>query len=219
MKLHHIIGLSFLIFFQTALAASLDCTNVISQPSQDWINAQSQKQGSSTIVIVHTIALYGKCIDKNTQELHAKMIKSGKYPLMGAKGNFQDFTDALQNFTQLALKTTATGGTWDNIQAAYTQLYQKQFTYLFYAPFLEKNSDPILTRLQNTKRPDLQSTKAYFEKILGRFTPTQQAVLRTSFSELLNLAQENRFKEEYVYNYAIYILQPISDPMFSPPPF
>lgn len=220
MKARYLISLMTLIFFSSALADNLDCKAVVNQPSQAWINAASEKQGGSTIVLVHVISQYGKCLDKNAEDLHAQMIKSGTYPLMGANGNFRDFTEALKNFTALALKVTATGGTWDNIQAAYTNLYQKQFTLLFYAPYLGKISNPVLTRLQNTKRPDLERTKAYYKKILSRFTPAQQAQLSASFDQLLSSAtQGNQFKEEYVYDYAIYILQPISDSLFSPAPF
>lgn len=220
MKLRHLISLGALVFVSGALAENLDCKTVLNQPSQAWITSTSEKQGGSTLVLLNAISQYGKCLDQNTQDLHAKMIKSGNYPLMGVNANFRDFTQALQNFTALALKATATGGTWDNVQAAYTSLYQKQFTFLFYAPYLGKISDPVLTRLQNTKRPDLATTKAYYKKILSRFTKAEQAELSASFDQLLSSAtQGNQFKEEYVYDYAIYILQPISDSLFSPAPF
>lgn len=221
MKLpHYLISLGMLVFFNSAIAANLDCKLVLAKPSQAWITAASEKQGGSTPALVHAISQYANCMDKNAQELHAYMIKSGHYPLMGANGNFRDFTEALQSFTKLALKITATGGTWDNTQAAYTNLYQKQFTLLFYAPYLGKIKNPVLTRLQNTKRPDLNTTKAYYKKILSRFTPAQQAALNKEFNQLLSIATaENQFKEEYVYDYAIYILQPISDSLFSSPPF
>ena len=170
--------------------------------------------------MANVISQYANCIDKNNKDLYAQMLKSGNYPLMGANGNFRDFTQALQHFTTLALKTTSTGGSWDNLQAAYVKLYQKQFTLLFYAPYLGKTSNPVLTRLHSTKRPDLNTTKAYYKKIMSRFTPAQQQALSNSFNQMLSLATaENRFKEEYVYDYAIYILQPMSDSLFSPPPF
>ncbi len=219
-KLTSLISTATLLFFSTAYAENQSCENVLKEPSVSWINKASDKQNGSTIAIVGAIMQYSNCVDKNTDKIYAKMLKNGNYPLMGAEGNFENFTNALDDFTKLALNTTETGHSWDNLQVAYVKLYQKEFKLLFYQYYIGRNNNPVLTRIEKTKRPGLLVAKVYFEKIIKQFTPEQQKALRRSFNHLLTVATtENGFKKIYIYNYAIYMLQPISAPSFADPPF
>lgn len=220
MRLFFLMGFLFLCMLGQANAApKIDCQPVISEPSQTWINKASQEQGTSTIAMVSAISTYALCVDQNTQALSKAMLKSGHYPLMGANGNFRDFMEDLNRFTQVALKVTRRGGSWDNLQAAYALLYQKQFPLLFYSNYLKQIDDPILKRILQTKRPSLEASQDYFRKILNQYTPEQQTDIMQAFRPLSDDGAQGITDRKYVYYYAIYLLQPISDPMFAEPPF
>jgi hypothetical protein len=204
--------ITLLLFWGTAMADQQECSLVLSKPSLSWVMQTSEKAGGSTQALVHALSQYARCVDQSSQQMYAQLLKSGNYPLMGANASFRDFSSALKNFTDLALKLTATGGTWDNTQTAYVQLYQRQFKILFYAEYSKDTScsrlsgntckdtqNPLLKRLKNTKRPSLQESKAYFEKIIQRFPPTQRQALTHSFNQLSSIAStENHFDESYI---------------------
>jgi hypothetical protein len=216
MKFYYSISVLLLGFFGSAFAEDHACKKILSQSSTSWINQTASKQSGSTINIVDAATRYGNCVDQDMQQLHAEMLKTGRYPLMGANGDFQDFSSSLKDFTILALKLTASGGTWDNLMAAYVGLYQKQFKLLFYAEYINNSKDPLLHRLKTTPYPKLQESKTYFEKIMQNLPPEKREKLLQSFNQLM---ASSSFVEKYVYDYAIFILQSPADKPFSLSPF
>lgn len=220
MKFYYLVGFMLLGFFGAALADNQNCQALLNQPSQLWISKNSQ----NTLAIIEAANQYGHCVDKNTQQIYQQMLKTGNYPLMGANGDYRDFTTALKNFTRLALKITATGGSWDNTQAAYVNLYQKQFKLLFYADYINTDNTPdvLLNRLKNTPRPDLKKSKRYFEKMMGNIPLEKRSLLLQAFDQLIkssSFAEQSSIHQEYIYDYAIFILQSPADKPYALPPF
>ncbi|MGA7852277.1 MAG: hypothetical protein WCA15_03055, partial [Candidatus Acidiferrales bacterium] len=84
----------------------LTCTQVLQKTSQEWVTDFNEKSshaaadsGSRTL---RAIAAYGICYDARTNHLAAVLGRSGKGPLMGARGNFGDFQKALDDLTAKA---------------------------------------------------------------------------------------------------------------------
>ena len=214
MKLNYFLGFIILLISSTTLADSnTHCSTMLKQSAHTWAN-----QKSSTPDIEDAIAQYGNCVDQDTQQLYTKMLKTGNYPLMGANGDFQDFSTALNNFTDLALKANTTSGTYDRIQYAYAKLYQKQFKLLFYADYINNTKDPLILRLKKNPQPNLKELNAYFNQILLNYPPAKRKALLTAFTQMTTQSMFGEMHQPYIYRYAIFILEPPSGKVF-PEPF
>ncbi len=206
---------SILLFFCTTsiYASNLDCAAVVEKSAHDWVN----QQAGSTLAITQAVASYGNCVDQRLKQMYQHMIKTNNYPLMGVNGNFQDFEAALNTFNKLAAKASATGGTIDAVNYSYMQLYAKTFNLLFYAPYLKGVKYPLIERIKNTKRPDLATSQKYYNKMMKSYPAAQREPLEKAFNQLLKIGvEENQFNPNYIYDYAISILQSLADKEFSP---
>jgi len=208
MKLMYIIGLVILLASSTTLADSNNCSVILTQTSNNWAN-----QKSSTPDIEKALSQYGNCVDQDTQQLHTTMLKTNNYPLMGANGDFQDFSAALNNFTEIALKLKQ-----DKILSAYAHLYQKQFKLLFYADYINNSTDPLIKRLKTIKPPSLEEVKANFEETLKTFPPKQQKELLQAFTPLITQSEFGKTHQRSVYLYAYSVIEPPSGTAY-PGPF
>ncbi len=111
----------------------LTCTQILQMSSTDWIKKFTAAKDPTEPTTIQAISTYGKCYDARTTRLASSLGKSGKGPLMGARGNFGDFDHALNDFTAKAL--AATDPPADAQKKAYAALYTKQFRYDFYREY------------------------------------------------------------------------------------
>jgi len=118
----------------------LTCAQILPMSSTDWIKKFTAAKDATEPSTIQAISTYGKCYEARTTRLAAALGKSGKGPLMGARGNFGDFEHALNDFTSKAL--AATDPPADAKKKAYATLYAKQFRYDFYREYEQKNFQP-----------------------------------------------------------------------------
>jgi hypothetical protein len=229
----------------------MTCAQILAMTSTDWVahfNEQvGEKTGSenktSSEITIRALAAYGQCYDARTNRLAASLGKSGKGPLMGARANFRDFEQALNEFTAKAL--AATDPPADAVKKAYASLYEKQFRYDFYRSYAEQTPkapvQPAKTPAANSPAKPAPSTAT------PPATTTPPATLddadpftnaKNRFGELLNSLSDEKLREIHkafggifsggpvsndtklaVYHYAIFCLEPSSATPFSPPPF
>jgi len=135
----------------------MTCTQILKLSSTDWVakfvarksgevsagaqeNAATQPAVARTAVppdiTIRAISTYGKCYDARTERLAAALGRSGKGPLMGARGDFGDFENALREFETVALQDSQPPA--DSVKKAYAALYEKQFRYAFYQSYTEE---------------------------------------------------------------------------------
>jgi hypothetical protein len=111
----------------------MTCAQILVMSSSDWIAQFNEKAGDAAPTqqkTVRAIAAYGKCYDARTDRLAAALGRKRAGPLMGARGNFRDFEQALENFRTKALAVNDPPP--DAVKTAYAALYAKQFRYEFY---------------------------------------------------------------------------------------
>jgi hypothetical protein len=218
----------------------MTCAQILAMTSMDWVahfNEQiSEKTGSekktSPEITIRALAAYSQCYDARTNRLAASLGNSGKGPLMGARGNFRDFEQALNEFTAKAF--AATDPPADAVKRAYVSLYEKQFRYDFYRSYAEQ-----------TQKTPVQPAKTSAANSPATTTPPAAADdadpftnAKNRFGELLNSLSDEKLREIHkafggifsggpvsndtklaVYHYAIFCLEPSSATPFSPPPF
>jgi len=122
----------------------LTCTQILQISSTDWIKKFTAAKDATEPSTIQAISAYGKCYEARTTRLATSLGKSGKGPLMGARGNFGDFDHALNDFTAKAL--VATDPPAGSQKKAYAALYAEQFRYDFYRQYQQKNFNPPLPR-------------------------------------------------------------------------
>src|ERR1700690_3873823 len=64
----------------------LTCTQILQMPSADWVKKFTAAKAATLPSTLQAITAYGKCYDARTTRLAAALAKSGKGPLMGARG-------------------------------------------------------------------------------------------------------------------------------------
>src|ERR1700690_3374357 len=84
----------------------LTCAQILQMPSADWAKKFTAAKDATPPTTIQAVSAYGKCYDARTTRLAAALAKSGKGPLMGARGNFRDFQHALDDFAAKALAAT-----------------------------------------------------------------------------------------------------------------
>src|SRR5690348_11539006 len=75
----------------------LTCAQILQMTSSEWITKIIAMDESTVDGNLRGIRVYGNCYDQRTDRLAASLAKTGKGPLMGARGNFRDFEQSLQN--------------------------------------------------------------------------------------------------------------------------
>ena len=197
----------------------LTCAQILQKSSQDWIAYFNDRTGLTAVneatSVLPPIASYGKCYDARTNHLAATLGKSGKGPLMGARGNFGDFQKALDDFMAKAL--AAANKQPGTVQAAYAGLYEKQFRYEFYQKYTQKNS--TARPLTPEEAEEFSKAKNRFGELLGLLPEDQAHLVHAAFSEIFVSGAVNDVTKLEVYRYAIFLLESPKDNRFSPPPF
>lgn len=197
----------------------LTCVQILQKSSQDWVSYFSEKTGSANTnqasPTLRAIATYGKCYDARTTFLAATLSRSGKSPLMGARGDFRDFQAALDDFTAKAL--TAANKQPGSTEAAYAGLYQKQFRYEFYRNYAQKTLQP--RQLSDEQSDEFSRAKNRFGELLGLLPDETARTVHAAFSQLFSGSAINDLTKLEVYRYAVFLLESPKDKPFSPPPF
>jgi len=234
----------------------MTCIQILQLSSTDWIahfnEAASEKPalpptksaaGNVTASApdkktLRAIAAYGKCYDARTDRLAAALAKSGKGPLMGARGNFRDFDQALQNFTKKALAESQPPA--DALKSAYAALYEKQFRYAFYQSYDQPTVKPAPAAASATPPspktappPSLSAdaptttappakkdvdpvtlAKNHFGELLADLPDDNMHDLHAAFGQILVLNSVGASMQLAIYRYAIFLLEP---PATQPP--
>jgi len=227
----------------------MTCAQILQMSSSDWIAKVASADAGSPDAKLRGIASYGRCYDARTDRLAASLAKSGKGPLMGARGNFRDFEAAINNFTMKAIDPAAPA---DPVKSAYAALYEKQFRYEFYQsyepkpasapaaakkPVAQTAAPPPTPPAPPTAKPpagaasnarpgaepkdvdEMTLAKNRFGELLRVMPDDRLHEVHEAFGEILGLHQADRATQLAVYHYAIFVLEPPSTTLFSPPPF
>lgn len=197
----------------------LPCAQILQKSSQEWVlyleSKSSPAPADQLPETLRAVAVYGKCYDARTSHLAAILGKSGKGPLMGARGNFGDLQKALDNFAAKALAASAKQP--DTAEAAYAALYMKQFRYEFYQNYLPKNS--AKRPLTAEESDEFAKAKNRFGELLGLLPEDEAHIVHAAFSQIFVSGAVNDVTKLEIYRYAIFLLESPKDKPFSPPPF
>jgi len=193
----------------------LTCTQILQMSSTDWIKKFTAARDATEPSTIQAISAYGKCYDARTTRLAAALGKSGKGPLMGARGNFGDFEHALNDFTSKAL--AATDPPADAKKKACATLYAKQFRYDFYREYEQKNFNP--PPLSPEESDAFTKSKNHFGELLGLLPEDKMHELHRSFGEIFAAGGVPDATKLAVYRYSIFLLESPSETPYSPPPF
>jgi hypothetical protein len=218
------------------------CPQILERSSADWVaqfNAQAKESGSEQQKTLRAIAVYGKCYDARTDRMARSLGKKGSGPLMGARANFRDFEQAVQIFTTKAL--AATDPPPNAVKTAYAGLYEKQFRYQFYAgpktpgatSPAQEPYPPKTLPLASSLAPSAQASTAaaaddmnpvtmaknHFGELLNSLPEDKVHELHSAFGDIVSRGELSEATRLAAYHYAIFLLEPASEPPFSPPPF
>ncbi|MGH9748269.1 MAG: hypothetical protein ACRD59_19410 [Candidatus Acidiferrales bacterium] len=193
----------------------LTCTQVLQMTSAGWVKTIAAAKDATSASTIQAVAAYGKCYDARTSRLASALAKSGKGPLMGARGNFRDFEKALNDFTSQAL--AATDPPAGEQKKAYAALYEKQFRYEFYLAYEQKNfNPPPLTPEQSDAFTKL---KNHFGELLGLLPEEKIHQLHAAFGQIFTAGGVPDATKVAVYRYAIFLLESPTETPYSLPPF
>lgn len=184
-------------------------------PSAEWVKKFTAAKGSDQQITIRAITSYGGCYDARTNRLAAALGKSGKGPLMGARGNFRDFESSLTDFTAKAL--AATDPPADAVKKAYAALYEKQFRYEFYREYEQKNFNP--PPLTPEESGAFTKSKNRFGELLGLLPEEKMHQLHAAFGDIFAAGGVPDATKVAVYRYAIFLLESPSAEPYSQPPF
>jgi len=224
---------------------SMTCPQILAISSSEYIARFTAIDDSYQDGQLRGIKRYGTCYDARTDALAASLGRSGKGPLMGARGDFRDFEAALKDFTTKALAIAQTNSQvpLEIRKGAYADLYEKQFRYAFYQSY-ERNPVKQPQAVAQDATPTAAVTAT-----TGPLTTGQPAASATRITDPMTLAKnrfgdflaalpEDKRREVHiafgqifekgsiadqwtleVYRYAISVLESSKDKPFSPPPF
>jgi hypothetical protein len=193
----------------------LTCAQILQMPSSDLLKKFTTANGATSESTIRAIAAYGKCYDARTNRLAAALGKSGKGPLMGARGNFGDFERALKNFEAKALASTDPPA--DDVKKATAALYEKQFRYAFYEQYEQKNFNP--PQLTPEESDAFTKSKNHFGELLGLLPAEKMHELHAAFGDIFAGGGVPDATKVAVYRYAIFLLESPAAPPYSPPLF
>jgi hypothetical protein len=223
----------------------MTCSQILAMTSADWVAHFNDKLGEKAMNEMKTdlegtvrgLAVYGQCYDARTNRLSASLGKSGKDPLMGARGNFRDFELAVDEFAAKSLM--AIDPPADDVKRAYAALYKKQFRYIFYQSYEPKKSNPTAAPANKPAEPTSPPVPGQSTSQPQQNAPVSEMTrAKNRFGELLDTLPDEKLREIHkafgkifsggpvsddmkleVYRYAIFCLEPSSAAPFSPPPF
>jgi hypothetical protein len=213
------------------------CAQILGVTSTDWVAKFTQEKGATPEATVRAIHAYGQCYDARTDRLAASLAKSGRAPLMGARGNFRDTEQAIKDFTSSALAASSPPG--DAVKTAYAALYQKQFRYEFYLTYQPKDAKAATPVAKKAAEPDKSPTPSQQESHPADSPQVSEMTqAKNRFGELLEALPEDKLREMHkafgkifaagqvsdemklaIYRYAIFCLESPSAEPFAPPPF
>jgi hypothetical protein len=118
----------------------MTCNEILQIRSSDWVNRYTAIKGQDSAATIRALGVYGNCYDRRTDELAAKLARTGKGPSPRERANFLNVEKALRAFTvkTLAEAQPAT----DPVKTAYAGLYEKEFRYVFYEAYEPKPAPP-----------------------------------------------------------------------------
>src|ERR1700745_4063230 len=193
----------------------LTCTQILQMTSDGWIKKFTSAKDAAAPSTIEAVSAYGKCYDWRTNRLAASRGKSGRGPLMGARGNFGDFEHALNDFTAKAL--AATDPPADAQKKAYATLYAKHVRYDFYRQYEQKNFTP--PPLTPEESDAFTKSKNHFGELLGLLPEDKMHDLHRSFGEIFAAGGVPDATKLAVYRYSIFLLESPAATPYSPPPF
>ena len=133
----------------------MTCAQILNMSSTEWIAYFNDKAHigapDASTGLTRATAVYGKCYDARTDALSSALAKSGKGPLMGARGDFRDFEAALKDFAAKALADATVPA--DEKKKALAALYEKQFRYEFYLEYEARIAKPAKPTVAAGKPP------------------------------------------------------------------
>jgi hypothetical protein len=230
---------------------SMTCPHILAISSSEYIARTTAIDDSYQDGQLRGLKRYGACYDARTDALAASLARSGKGPLMGARGDFRDFEAALKEFTTQALAVAQMNAQvpLEIRKGAYANLYEKQFRYMFYQEYETKAVKTTKPAAPATKTPaataptpptgtahtapapatpqeqarsnadPVTMAKNRFGKLLEGLPDDKMHELHEAFGKVIGPFQISEATRLAAYRYAIFILEPPSDPPFSPPPF
>jgi hypothetical protein len=193
----------------------LTCAQILQMTSEEWVKKFSAAKDATAPSTIQAIAAYGKCYDARTSRLAAALGKSGKGPLMGARGNFRDFEQALNDFSAKAL--AASDPPADAVKKACAALYEKQFRFEFYRQYEQKNFNP--PPLTPEESDAFTKSKNRFGELLGLLPEEKIHELHAAFGEIFAAGGVPDATKVAVYRYCIFLLESPATEPYSPPPF
>ena len=114
----------------------ITCVQILDMTSTEWVTKFTAEKGSEPPDTIRAVGVYGKCYDARTDQLVARLRKTGKGPLASARTNFQSVERSLKAFAAKALAESDPPA--DAVKSAYAALYEKQFRYEFYESYEPK---------------------------------------------------------------------------------
>jgi hypothetical protein len=219
----------------------MTCTQILQMSSSDWTAKFADVNSSSQEAQMRAIRVYGQCYDERTNRLASTLGRSGKGPLMGARGDFGDFENALKDFTAKAFAVSSPPA--DPVKIAYAGLYEKQFRYAFYESYAEKPAklalhsssasarkasaadtqssspatlQPGTAESHSASTPDstnpLTRAKNRFGELLGALPEDKIHEVHAAFENVMVAHPIDTATELAVYRYAIFVFEPPPPP-------
>jgi hypothetical protein len=215
------------------------CAKILAMPSSDFIAQVVAIDDSNVDGQLRGIRQYGACYDARTDRLAASLGKQGKGPLMGARGNFDDFESVLKIFTAKALEEAQQSSKVPlaPFKTEYAALYEKQFRYAFYESYvrkLQKRASAETTEKSGgaakTSPTDAQSSakpepdpmtlaKNRFGELLAAMPEDKRHEIHAAFGQIFERGSIGEQWKLEIYRYAIFLLEPPTGRPFSAPPF
>lgn len=140
----------------------MTCTQVLQFTSSEWVAKYAAKShpgaessngaapSEASGDVIRAITAYGQCYEARTNRLAAVLGRKGTGPLMGARGDFHDFENSLEQFEAIALANAQPPA--NDTKKAYAALYEKQFRYAFYQSYEPAAVKPAPSE-PSTKKP------------------------------------------------------------------
>jgi hypothetical protein len=192
----------------------MPCDQVLKLTSSEYVQKYNQVHGDNTEEKVKAIYQYGTCYDQAQDALRDQLAREGHAPLMGAADHFHEFERALEKFTTAAFSVCSPEPSLKRVADAYATLYQKQFRPLFYQQQRPKAKSP-------QENPQVVgAVKAKLDSLINHLPPGQAGPVRTAYDAYYQAAVVSvGLPPRPVYEYAIMLLQPLSDKPWSSAPF